>query len=115
MLARKTIFVLGCAMILGPSSAFSSLGGEGKKGTIQLVQSRPSALLQLRIDNFRKIGKVAIEVRNSEGRTVYKEEGKAMTGELVRYLDKGLFRGGPHTMEVTTRDLHLLQEFRVDL
>jgi hypothetical protein len=76
--------------------------------------SRSSSLLQIQLGNCKKIGKVVLEIRDQEGRTLYREEGKALTGELVRRLDKGVFPRGTHTLTVTARDFAVAQVFTIE-
>ena len=45
--------------------------------------------------------------------TVYFEEGKANTEELVRRFDKGMFPKGAATLHVQARDLDITQHFTV--
>jgi hypothetical protein len=68
---------------------------------------RNSGLLTLNVTSCRKIGNVVIEVRDANGRTLYREEGKAMTAELVRRLDRGSFPKGELTLLISARDLQL--------
>lgn len=66
------------------------------------------------ISNHRKIGKVLLEVKDAKGHVLYSEEGKAMTGELVRRLDKGLFPKGETTLEVTAKDFAIVHRFVIE-
>ena len=68
-----------------------------------------SSFLTVRVNSYRKIGKVTMVVRDAEGRCVYREEGKAMTDELVRVLDQRSLPKGELTVEVTARDLSITQ------
>ncbi|HMC96620.1 MAG TPA: hypothetical protein VKG92_03145 [Flavobacteriales bacterium] len=95
----------------GPVVAASG-GKEEPKVTVQC--SRGSGLIQVSVSNTRKIGKVLLEVKDASGRVLYSEEGKAMTGELVRRLDKGLFPLGATTVEVTARDFAVSQHFVIE-
>jgi hypothetical protein len=74
---------------------------------------RNSGLIQVNILNHRKIGKVHLVVKDAKGRTVYIEEGKAMSDELVRRLDKGMFPKGEATLTVTARDFAITQAFTI--
>lgn len=87
---------------------------DGNGSTVFVDASRGSAFIHILVNNHRKIGNVAIEVKDISGRTLYREEGKAMTGELVRRLDKGLFPRGEHVITVTARDLAITQRFTIE-
>lgn len=62
----------------------------------------------------RRIGKLVLEVRDQHGRTLYREEGKALTGELVRNLDKGVFPRGTLQLTVVAKDLAVSQQFTIE-
>ena len=83
-----------------------AFSGPGKDGSakVEVMTSRQSALVSVNIVSHRKIGNVVIEVRDAKGIILYKEEGKALTPELVRRLDKGVFPKGQLTLSVTARD-----------
>jgi hypothetical protein len=98
---------------LGASSSMPIQGGD-PTATVLVECNRSSSLVQLSIRHHRKIGKVRIEVRDKAGRTLYLEEGKALTGELVRRLDKGIFPRGEHTMVVRSRDFEHIERFVCD-
>lgn len=70
-----------------------------------------SGLLAFNLVNCRRIGNVVIEVRDAGGRALYREEGKAMTPELVRRLDRGSFPKGELTLFVTAKDFAVSQRF----
>ena len=53
-------------------------------------------------------------VDSEDGRVLYREEGKAMTGELVRRLDKGVFPRGTHTLTVVAKDFAITQRFTIE-
>lgn len=88
---------------------------EGDKGAarVEVACSRASAFVNVNISSFRRIGKVTIEVVDASGRTLYKEQGKALTPELVRRLDKDAFPKGHLTLRVTARDFAMTQVFDV--
>ena len=98
-------------MSAGPLQATE--GGEDK-ASVSVQCARGSGLIQVSVSNHRKIGKVLLEVKNAQGRVLYSEEGKAMTGELVRRLDKGLFPRGATTLEVTARDFVITHHFVIE-
>ena len=103
-LALGALFLLAGPVVAG--------GGEPAKATVSVEAAPGSAFLKLNIRNHRKIGKVAILVRDAKGRVVYSEEGKAMTGELVRLLDKRAMPLGELTVTVTARDFAITQVVR---
>lgn len=109
--ARSWGSVLALALAL-PLTASSSPGREGSR--VEVCCSRASAFVDVNISNHRRIGVVTIEVRDAKGLTVYREEGKAMTGELIRRLDKGGFQRGAHTLHVVARDFTIAQPFTVE-
>jgi len=84
-----------------------------EKSSVSVECVKGSGLIQVNIENHRKIGNVVIEVRDAKGDVLYREEGKAMTGELVRRLDKGMFPNGPATVTVETRDFRITRAFEV--
>lgn len=87
-------------------------GKDDPRVTVQCA--RGSGLIQVSVSNHRKIGNVLLEVKDASGRVLYSEEGKAMTDELVRRLDKGLFPLGEKTLEVTARDFAISQRFVIE-
>ncbi len=92
-----------------------SAGKAGEEEARVVVQcSRSSAFVNVNINSCRRIGKVVIEVLDTTGTVLYREEGKAMTPELIRRLDKGGFPRGPLTIHVTTKDFRLSQDFTVE-
>lgn len=92
----------GVALQAASAEEHESSAGDG---AVKVECHKGSSLIQLSISNHRRIGKVRIEVRSEDGRTLYIEEGKALTGELVRRLDRGVLPRGTHTILVTTRDI----------
>lgn len=86
----------------------------GEGSSVRVECTRSSAFIQIEVNSDRKIGNVVLEVRDTEGRTLYREEGKALTAELVRRLDKGAFPRGVHTITVRSRDLDITQQFSID-
>ncbi|MBP6698681.1 MAG: hypothetical protein KA175_13760 [Flavobacteriales bacterium] len=88
-------------------------GGGEESATVAVECTRSSGLIKLRIQNHRRIGPVELLIIDANGRTLYHEEGKAMTGELVRVLDKGLFPKGEHHLTVKARDFSITQRFAV--
>ncbi len=95
-------------------SAFSGPGDCKTIPVMNVVCMKSSALLQVQVDNCKKIGKMVLEIADANGRVLYREEGKAMTGELVRRLDKGILPRGTHTLTISTKDFVLSKPFTVE-
>ena len=106
------VFLLSVLLNAAPVYAHASDGGN--EATVFVEANRGSAFIHILVNNHRKIGNVAIEVKDPQGRTLYREEGKAMTGELVRRLDKGLFPRGEHVVTVSARDFTITQRFVIE-
>ncbi len=106
----RTLRSIALLLLLSAAPAFAGDGDNGK-AKVQVISSRQSALINVNITSFRTIGKVVIEVRDAKGRTLYKEEGRALTPELVRRLDKGVFPKGDLTLSVTAKDFAITQVF----
>jgi hypothetical protein len=108
MLTHRSLFIV----LFWVLSAFVQ-AKEGRncapRGNVKVECSAASAFITLDIQHCRRLGRVVIEVRDATGRILYREEGKALTGSLVRRLDKGAFPTGDHTLSITTRDLALKQ------
>ena len=105
------LIALASVGLLNSVNASSPETDEGARVSIDCT--RGSGLIQLNILHHRKIGKVHIVVRDAKGKTVYVEEGKAMTGELVRRLDKGIFPKGEATLTVEARDFSVTKAFTI--
>ncbi len=107
-LALALVFSIGVGIV--PLAA--TMPAEVHDGaTVSVECSIASGLIQLQVLHHRRIGKVEIEVRDSEGDLVYLEVGKAMGDELVRRLDKGMFPKGEATLRVKTRDFDITRPF----
>jgi hypothetical protein len=91
----------------------AGFAGDGP-GKLNVASSRQSAFVTIAVQHDRRIGAITLEVKDSQGRTLYREEGKAMQDELVRRLDKGILPKGEHTLVITTRDLQLSERFVVE-
>ncbi len=89
------------------------VAGDGP-AKLNVEASRRSAFVTIALQHDRRIGPITLEVKDHLGRTLYKEEGKAMQDELVRRLDKGVLPKGEHTLFITTRDLKLSERFVVE-
>jgi hypothetical protein len=112
-LLRKTLLaVMLTSMATGAALAGVPEGDGEKRSNISI--SRGIGFIQVNVFHHRKIGQVVLEVRNAEGKTLYREEGKALTDELVRRLDKGIFPRGTHYITVTTRDISITEEVLID-
>jgi hypothetical protein len=97
-----------------PASTQAALPGGDDKSTVFVECSRSSAFVHILVKNHRRIGNVVLEVKDLNGRTLYREEGKALSDELVRRLDKGVFPRGEHTLTVSARDLNITQRFSIE-
>lgn len=93
---------------------FGAVPGGDDEATLFVETQRNSAFINILVNNHRRIGNVVIEVKDLDGRVLYHEEGKAMTGELVRRLDKGVFPKGEHALTVLARDFSITQRFTIE-
>lgn len=111
----RSIRVLLFALLVTSSSYASAAPGipEGS-ARVAVSCSRASAFISVSISSDRPIGKVLIEVVDAEGRTWYKEEGKALTPELIRRLDKGGFPKSALTLNVRAKDFEVSRPFTVE-
>lgn len=98
---------------LSASTPLFATEGDHDKARVEVVSDRRSAIVAININSYRKIGKVLIEVKDKDGRTLYREEGKALTPELVRRLDKTLLPKGELKLYVTAHDFKIEQVFAV--
>ena len=107
--------VLALAVAFACLSTGATASPEGNDPVNVKVQcTRASSLIQIEVASHRKIGVVSLEVRDRKGVTLYREEGKALTPELVRRLDKGVFPKGTHTLTVVARDFALTEAFTIE-
>lgn len=107
-----TLLVAGALALSVP--AFCGSGDGGNDARLQVQCSRSSAFVQVHLANPTRIGKLTMEIRDLNGRVLYHEEGKALTGELVRRLDKGVLPRGTHTLSILGKDLAVSQAFTVE-
>ncbi|HEX2617956.1 MAG TPA: hypothetical protein VHL57_10460 [Flavobacteriales bacterium] len=112
MLHRKLPVLLFAATLLVASPVRAE--GDHDKARVEVVSNKGSGIIGINITSARRIGKVLIEVKDRTGRTLYREEGKALTEELVRRLDKSLLPKGELTLQVTARDFRIEQVFTVE-
>jgi hypothetical protein len=89
-------------------------GGHDGGSHLSVSVSGKSAFVTVQLQHHRKIGVVVMEVKDGQGRTLYREEGKAMQDELVRRLDKGILPRGEHNLVITTKDFTLSERFTVE-
>lgn len=101
--------------------AFLSLSGIASAGPgdapaprVNVDCSHASAFVNISVVSDHRIGRISFEILDKNGRTLYREEGKALTGELVRRLDKGVFPRGAHTLQVRTKDFAITRDFTVE-
>lgn len=106
-----TTVVLMC--LLSAPSQTSASPEEKAKASVSVDCKHGSGLVQVNILSTRKIGKIHLVVKDAKGKAVYIEEGKAMSEELVRRFDKGMFPKGAVTLTVEARDFNITQEFVV--
>ena len=112
---RKTLRTVLFLSLLSTIPAVEAIPG-APDGTarVEVSCTRSSAFVNVSINSDRPIGKVVIEVVDAEGRTWYKEEGKALTPELIRRLDKGGFPRSAMTLKVTAKDFEVSRAFKVE-
>ncbi|MBX2971665.1 MAG: hypothetical protein KF797_01045 [Flavobacteriales bacterium] len=108
----SSALVLSALVLAAPLQATKGPDERGR-AVVAVDCQRNSGLINVSIANHRKIGKVHIEVRDAKGALVYVEEGKAMTEELVRRFDKGMFPKGAATLTVQARDFKITQAFTI--
>lgn len=112
---RKPLLASFFALMLSSVPVAGAIPGNADGATrVEVTCSRSSAFVNVSINSYRPIGKVVIEVLDDQGRTWYKEEGKALTPELVRRLDKGTFPKGSLTLKVSAKDLEVSRPFTVE-
>lgn len=104
--------VLAALLLAIPATATNGPDGKGNS-VVSVDCQRASGLIQVNVLNHRKIGKIHLVVKDAKGKTVYVEEGKAMTEELVRRFDKGMFPKGDATITVQARDFNITQHFTI--
>lgn len=105
--------LLAGALAIG-TTAFCGNGDGGNEARLQVQCSRSSAFVQVHLANRSKIGRLTLEIRDRNGRLLYHEEGKALTSELVRRLDKGVLPRGTHTLSIQGKGLEVSQVFTVE-
>lgn len=103
---------LGVFLWSASPAASNGPGIEGSS-TVQVECVPGMGVINVSIKHHRRIGNVQLVFRDAAGKTVYFEEGKANTEELVRRFDKGMFPKGAATLHVQTRDLDITQHFTV--
>lgn len=112
---RKVLLpVLMASLVSSASWARPTPGHPEGAARVEVTCTRASAFVNVSINSDRPIGKVVIEVVDEQGRTWYKEEGKALTAELIRRLDKGGFPRKQMTLKVTAKDFEVSRPFKVE-
>ena len=91
--------------------AYSDGGVEEHSLTVCAEPS--SGLFTVKVASDKKIGNIRIQVRNSNGKVIYSEVGKAKTNEMVRYIDKSIFKKGEYKVEVFTKQFNMSQAYNV--
>jgi|GEM_PF-945728 len=107
---KVPLLLAACATVLTIRAAVPE-GNDRSRVSVEC--SRSSGLIQVNILNFRKIGHVQITVKDAQGKTLYIEEGKSMSEELIRRLDKGMFPKGAATLVVEARDFNITHPFTI--
>ncbi len=105
--------LLLASLLLGSGITARAGGGE-HTGSARVECSRASGLIRLQLAAERRIGRVVLQIADTNGRLLYREEGRALREELVRVLDKGLFPKGDMVLTVKARDLDLTQHFTIE-
>jgi hypothetical protein len=112
---RQPLRTILFALLLSAVPAVQATSGLADGTTrVDVTCSRSSAFVSVSINSYRPIGKVVIEVVDAQGRTWYKEEGKALTPELVRRLDKGGFPKAALTLKVRAKDFEVTRPFTIE-
>ena len=88
-------------------------GGKDEKASVK-VGSLSAGSIQVCIINYRKIGNVHIEIRSAAGESLYIEEGKTNTTELIRQIDRTRLPRGDHQLTVTTRDFSITRQLVIE-
>lgn len=114
MLSQSRFTSLAVGLMLALTIQAWPSDAEPGASRLQVQCSRASAFVSIQIEHDRRIGNVILEIRDQQGRVIYREEGKALTGELVRRLDKGQLPRGTHRLSVHFRDQDLSQEFTIE-
>ena len=100
-------------LLMAPAPVLAGAGGEGK-ATVRVECTRSASLINIIVRHERRIGQVKILVCDAKGDVFYIEVGKAMTGEVVRRIDKLGFTKGGMIPTVGTRDFHITQRIVVE-
>jgi hypothetical protein len=112
-LLGRSLVILSMTTFLH-TAALAAVTDGNDKSRVRVECHKASGIIGVNVTSHRKIGDVVLEVRNKEGRTLYREEGRAMSTELVRRLDKGVFPKGAHTVTVTAKDFTISQELVIE-
>lgn len=110
--AISCVLVFSVAALVGPRVQANPGGDEKHSLTVSAEPS--SSLFTIKVNAEKKLGEIRIQVRNNQGDVVYSEAGKAKTDELVRYLDKNIFRKGTYQIEIFTKDFSITQYYKVE-
>ena len=114
---KRSLHLLGSLLLSTSLLASTPSRGHGEgdhRANLSVQCSRTSSLVRINLTAEKRIGKLVLEVRDQQGRTLYREEGNALTGELVRNIDKGVFPRGTHQLTVIARDIEVSQPFTVE-
>jgi hypothetical protein len=111
---KRILLAITVLALLMSGAVQAAAPGCDRAPKVEIINTKGSGLISFSLVNCRKIGHVVIEVKDETGRTLYREEGKAMTPELVRRLDKGAFPKGQHTLVITAKDFTVSQSLVID-
>ncbi|HQW05125.1 MAG TPA: hypothetical protein PLV08_11510 [Flavobacteriales bacterium] len=109
----RVLATLALCGVMSLSMAASTARKEAEKADVTVNCEPNSGMIRISIQNHRRIGNVSLVVKDARGRTLYIEEGKAMTEELVRRLDKGVFPKGAATITVEAKDFVITRAFTI--
>lgn len=110
----RILLAISVLLLSASSALHASSPGCDRQPKFEVTNLKGSGLITLNLVNCRKIGHVVIEVKDASGKTLYREEGKATTPELVRRLDKGVFPKGRHDLVITAKDFTVTQPLVID-
>ncbi len=103
-----------CSLLAWSGASFALPGKDcDRNANVKVDCATTSAFINIDIAHCRRIGHVTIEVKNADGKVLYREEGKALAEVLVRRLDKGVFPKGDLSLSVTARDFAITQIFSI--
>lgn len=111
---RPLLTAVAILSLAASSVVHAANPGCDRQPKFEVTNISGSGAISVSVVNCRKIGNVVLEVKDASGRTLYREEGKALTPELVRRLDKGIFPKGQHTLVITAKDFAVSKVLVID-